>query len=67
MKAKFFRATPGWGTLDIDSVINEWLQGKKIKIIELQYSTHTDEFETHEGLIKKGIVYTATLLYEEST
>lgn len=65
MKAKFFKAAPGWGTGDIDGEINQWLNGKDIKVIELKYNTHTEKRENVYGQEKDATIYTATLLYED--
>ena len=65
MKSKFFRATPGWGTGNIDSEINQWLHGKTVKVIDLKYATHTEQFTNCYGSKKDGTVYTATILYED--
>lgn len=61
MKSKFFKAIPGWGDSTIDTIINDWLEGKGIKVNELKYGTH-------EKIQKDGrtaIVYTAIILYED--
>ena len=64
MKSKFFKSTPGWGTDTIDNLINEWLIGKKIKIIKIEYESHKENIKSFDRGIQEIIVYTAILVYE---
>ena len=64
MHSKFLKATPGWGTGEIDQIINEWLQERKINIIKISHNSHTETFTDYYGINKEGTVYTAVILYE---
>ena len=64
MRTHFIKATPGWGTGNIDSVFNEWLDNNNVKILDVKYETHTQMFLDYTGLEKEGVVYTALVMYE---
>jgi hypothetical protein len=65
MKSKFFKATPGHGSTDLDYVMNEWLSTVDIEIITMTYSSHIEDYETRSGFKNKRVAYTVIILYRD--
>ena len=64
MKTKNFISSTGWNSSSLDTMINEWLEGKNIKIIDIKYGC-ASLIEKYRHGEQTVVRQTALFIYED--
>jgi hypothetical protein len=66
MKVKEIVAQEGWGTSSIEKEINNWLdKNENIEVIDIGYTSYTQEKRDYYGHIKLCLTEKAIIMYKD--